>query len=87
MTMRPRQSDLGGLAATHRWDGAVYRAFPQSGMPDLFPPSDAGLVDPTGRRYDEPAPARLQSVETSRVCLACQQSSTGRCSAHGGEAH
>jgi len=32
---------------------------------------------------DEPAPARIQAVEIQRVCLACHQSLTGRCGAHG----
>jgi hypothetical protein len=46
---------------------------------------EAGLVDQNGKRYDEPVPARMRSVEMPRVCLACQQSATGRCRAHGGE--
>jgi len=31
--------------STHRWDGALFRAFDSSGMPDLFPPSEEHGID------------------------------------------
>lgn len=34
-----------GSGSTHRWDGALFRAFRGVGMPDLFSPSDEHGID------------------------------------------